>query len=343
MLQKLNDPYQQRICLENVLCGENIDVIYPSHCKASTGPLNPPINFFKNVRRKLLALHERAKKDIATHLSDEDNVNQLSQLHNDEMTKIVDELMSEDIAICLSILGGFMECQIHVPFVNSPQETAHLLQTMKCSSAIGVWTLFSLSMMDLETLLTSNNGRLLVDVEKYIEGILSKRDHARSNSPDRGSYAGKLQFLMLGIGESVSCNTQYIGYSLERQLSVLCKKFDIKPSTEVKDLVKDWNTKFEESILFYVMKGYRPLLARWLIWSLNIHKLREEIASHTTIGIVGLSNSGKSCLINELFKVEVCVFACVSVTVCLFIKFSLLGSVWNSMHSANNCSLSLQP
>ena len=122
---------------------------------------------------------------------------------------------------------------------------------------------------------------------------------------DRGRYAGKLQFLMLGMVKTVSCNTQYISYSLERQLSVLCKKYGITPKTRVHDVVSDWNKKFNKSILYHVMSEFRPLLARWLIWSLNIHKLRENLASYTTVGIVGLSKSGKSCLVRHLFDQEV--------------------------------------
>ena len=222
------------------------------------------------------------------------------------MIDIINDVMSQEVAICLSLLGAFMERQMKVPFVNSPEQTAHILQTTQSSSAIGVWTLFSLDMINMQSLLQSSHGKLLIEVETYVQGIIGQRQSSITDQFNDGRYAGKLQFLMVGMGETVSCNTQYISYSLERQLTELCKTHEISAGDRVNVIVRDWNKTFSKSILFHVMIEFRPLLARWLLWSLNIHKLREELASNTTVGIVGLSNSGKSCLVKGLFRQSVC-------------------------------------
>ena len=46
-----------------------------------------------------------------------------------------------------------------------------------------------------------------------------------------GMYDGKLQFLVQCFQNQVSCNTEYISYSLERQLASLCRRHRIDPST----------------------------------------------------------------------------------------------------------------
>ena len=198
-----------------------------------------------------------------------------------------------------------MEQQIRVPLVESPLETAHILQTTEAPPAVGVWALFSLGMLDFQKMYASRKGKaMVVKVEKYIKGILGKH---RQVPPDPRSdlYAGKLQFLMQCLNETVSCNTGYISYSLETQLADLCSKRDIKPTTRIKTLVDKWDDYFKNNLLYHILQQFRPLVARWIIWCLNIYRLREELASHTTVGIVGLSNSGKSCLVKTLFKQKV--------------------------------------
>lgn len=291
----------------NIICGTNIAELYPHKEMPVSAILKPPIDFLKESRSKLMELQHKAQQELALVSSNDDNRIEYIEHYNEEMIEILNKLMSQDVAICLSLLGAFMERQIQVPFVNSLSETAHVLQTARSSSTVGVWTLFSLNMLDFQSIVKSRNGRLCIEVQEYVEGILNrKRDSLkRPASPDRGGYAGKLQFLMVSMGKTVSCNSQYISYSLERQLPNLCERYGITTNSRVADIVKDWNSKFSNNILRHVVIGYRPLLARWLLWSLNIHKLREELASNITVGIIGLSKSGKSCLMKNLFNIKV--------------------------------------
>ena len=119
------------------------------------------------------------------------------------------------------------------------------------------------------------------------------------------NYAGKLQFLIQGMEKTVTCSSHYISYSLERELVGLCKKLKINTSSKVESVIRHWDNKFKDTALSLVPETHRPLLARWLIWALNIHRLREGLASYTTIGIIGLVNSGKSTLVQKLFKKRV--------------------------------------
>ena len=314
-LQRMRDQvycrYRQEAQCSNVkvICNLNIDEIYPAKVTATDAKsksLKPPIDVLVLAKKKLNELQTKAESEILLSFKEgENSVNKAKALHNERMVRMIDDIIENELIICVSLLGAFMQQQICVPFINSPKETAHILQTTKVPPTVGVWALFSLDMLDLQNMLGSKKGKgLIVEVENYIQGILSKIDEDRYLKDDP-RYAGKLQFLMQGMVSSVSCNTSYISYSLELQLLDLCRHFKISPSTRVEDLVKEWNKKFKGCVLFHVMQPYRPLLARWLIWSLNIHQLREELASHTTVGVIGLTNSGKSSLVSSLFKQKV--------------------------------------
>ena len=312
-LQKMSElivsQFTSQKCAKTI-CGLNISELYCLKNNGSSTSLKPPIEFLKNAKSRLQALQMQAQDELSSLKSDddtEDTQNSRWKHHNETMIGIINDVMSQEVAICLSLLGAFMERQMKVPFVNSPEQTAQILQTTQSSSAIGVWTLFSLNMINMQSLLQSSHGKLIIEVEKYVQGIIGQRQSSITDQfDDHGRYAGKLQFLMVGMGQTVSCNTQYISYSLERQLTALCEEYEISAGDRVSVIVRNWNTTFSKSILFHVMVEFRPLLARWLLWSLNIHKLREELASNTTVGIVGLSNSGKSCLVKGLFRQSVC-------------------------------------
>ena len=307
-----------------VISDLNIEEFYPANIPSSDtkcNTLKPPIAVLASAKKKLSHLQTKAAEEILSSLEDgEDSINKIKKLHNEEMIQLMDDILGKELLICTSLLAAFMEQQIQVPLINSPQETAHILQTTQTPSSVGVWALFSLDMLNLQEMLRSEKGiALIIEVQNYIQGILSKRDDDLYFKND-SRYAGKLQFLMQGMeSTTVSCNTSYISYSLERQLHDLCDRFKITPKTRVNKLVTEWDNKFKDSVLFHVMQPFRPLLARWLIWSLNIHQLREELASHTTVGIVGLSNSGKSSLVSSLFKQKVLIFI-ITIKIILFPK-----------------------
>jgi len=148
-----------------------------------------------------------------------------------------------------------------------------------------------------------HGSQLLVKIEDHVKALFSAKSLA--SEADDNRYAAKLQFIVQGMDKTVTCNTQYISYSLERQLSELCEDRKIDVHFPLHKLVGQWGVLFKENILSLVAISHRPLIARWLKWALMVHNLREELAKYTAVGVVGLVNSGKSRLVNTLFGIKV--------------------------------------
>ena len=283
----------------------NIEELYPLDQKREKS-LDSPLKLLRDSRKKLLKLSKEAYNRLGSDVSAErQHDDTLSSLENTQMLETVNGISSE-LLICASLLGAFMQEQIAIPLVfnKSPLEMAQALYATEAPANVGVWALFSFGMLDMQKMLhTAQGNTLLVQITNYVESFCDdKNDYPLSAS---GMYDGKLQFLLQCFQNRVSCNTEYISYSLERQLASLCQRHTIDPSTRVGDLLKDWDKIFKQNTLTLVAPHYRPLLARWLIWSLAVHQLREGLARYITIGIIGLANSGKSKLVQTLFNREV--------------------------------------
>ncbi|KAL5491679.1 hypothetical protein EMCRGX_G017011 [Ephydatia muelleri] len=291
-------------------CGLNINEVYQTSSK-SEFVLSSPTKVLSDARQELSVLVKLAceeSKGIPLSISQEQSNDQgspnLSSFHNLEMLKTINKVRAQELNLCTTLLSAFMEQQIRIPLINSsPLETASALSTSEAPIAVGVWALFSLNYGDIKEMLVSLRGKpLMVDITNYIMGIF--------NSPlkmEDARYAGKLQFLLQGMDETISCNSQYVSYSLERQLVDLCGKrlkTSINLSTDLEDIIAKWDTIFQGDALSLVAKPHRSLIARWLKWALMIHQLREKLAEYTAVGVIGLTNSGKSHLVNKLFGVQ---------------------------------------
>lgn len=306
----------EELCLQKyhagtltVIGGSNIEELYPLEQKKERSlSLSSPLRLLRDTRKKLMRLSKEAHTRLSSDTSSEtESDDSLSCLENTRMLEIVNDIWLNELSMCASLLGAFMEQQIEVPLVfnKSPLEMAQALYANEAPAAVGVWVLFSLGMLDTQKMLkTAQGNTLLVQITDYVRSFCSDKNDLPP-SADGGMYAGKLQFLLQCLQNRVSCNTQYISYSLERQLASLCDKHRIDPSTRVGDLVKNWKTTFKDNVLTLVEPIYRPLLARWVIWSMAVHRLREGLASYTTVGVIGLVNSGKSKLVESLFKRKV--------------------------------------
>ena len=220
---------------------------------------------------------------------------------NRTMLDEVNQLISNDLDPCVTMLGGFMEQQIKVPLVNNPLDTARAIQATKGSRSVGVWALFALEKKDILNVLSSNqNSSLVIHVNDFIPGVLS---NVSGETPS--TYDAKLQFLVQGMDKTVTCGSHYISYTLEKELVSLCEDRNITTSTSISDISCNWDTHFKETAFSLVPTSHRSLLARWLMWALRIHKLREGLALYTTVGVIGLVNSGKSTLVQKIFKRKV--------------------------------------
>ena len=215
---------------------------------------------------------------------------------NKEMLKLISKIYNNDVALCAALLGAFMEQYIRIPFLKSPQDTAKALSS---PIAVGVWALFSVSREKLQEMLeSSKNDELVVEIKEYIQSVLTDQPQ----EDEEKLYAGKLQFLLQGMHKTVTSSTQYISYSLEYQL---CNNLKFPKDTSVRDLITLWDKIFENDVLSLVAKSHRPLVARWLKWTILVHDLREVLAEYTCIGVTGLINSGKSQLVKKLFNIKV--------------------------------------
>ena len=281
--------------MDAAICGLNIDLLYPpTGSNAIHGPLNILI-----FGRKMLSELVDQMSDQQPPLAAE--VNSLSQLCNTQMLQTINEIRQQHVRLCTSLLGSFMEEQMQVPLKRTSFDTAQAIFSAVSVAAMGVWALFNLSYQDVNSLLSGMpNKQLFVQVKEYIRGMFSEN----TITLDR-EYAGKLQFMVQGLDKTVSCNSHYISYSLERQLVLLCDKLNISANTSTERIVDGWDTLFKDNVLAVVAISHRPLIARWMRWALMVHNLREELAKYTAIGVVGLVNSGKSKLVNSLFGIQV--------------------------------------
>ena len=284
-----------------LICGQNIGEIYPVDFSLHPEPCETPLKSLPQI------LHDARKK-----------LTNLSFAHNDkrglgdilspngEMLQLVNDIIENDLEPCVSMLGGFMEQQIRIPLVNNPKDTAEAFVTSETSGAVGVWALFALGRTDIESILCNQGSQtFVVQIAQFIQGVLNEAVKPKRIRRPVSSYDGKLQFLLQGLTDTVSCSSHYISYTLERELVQLCSNFKITPLSKVDELTSNWDMKFKETALALVPNSHRPIVARWIIWALNIHQLREGLAKYISIGVIGLVNSGKSTLVKMLFKKEV--------------------------------------
>lgn len=306
-------------CQHHAICGVTLQHIYPISAPSTTATqaqstsadtLQPPLEILREGRKKLHWLADQAitaspefegMKEASATTEAPTKKPSLSALYNAKMLDIVKTIREGELRICISILAAFMEDQIRVPLIKTSIDTAKLLNRTLTTAAVGVWALFSLNRGDLESIISSiPAGSLCVQVQEYIRGVF-KQEPLRADE----RYAGKLQFMIQGMEETVSCNSHYISYSLERQLVQLCKNLEIDSSTPLQTLISGWDTIFKDDVLALVAPTHRSLIARWLKWALMVHNLREELAKYTAVGVVGLVNSGKSLLVSTLFNIRV--------------------------------------
>ena len=297
----LSDKQEPQVIVGNL----NIGFLYPVTTSSSEAipVLKSPIDILVRGREELSRLARGATTVVAsaTH-------SQLQQTKegNQRMLDKVNAIRKTDLEVCTSLLGGFMEQQdMDIPLAKSKQDSTPAV-CLTATATVGVWALFSLDYSHLQPILAQCDGeQLLVKILNYVKSFTGVSPDSDDSS--NTSYAAKLQFMTQGMSKTVTCNTQYVGYSLERQLVELCKNLNIEASVSLSDLLNKWGNLFKNNTLSLIHRLYRPLIGRWLKWALMVHNLREELARYTAVGVTGLVNSGKSKLINTLFGIQVCV------------------------------------
>ena len=294
LLHKVMDGVRKQN-FSKLICGASIEHLYctTSHSERE-GIFVSPLDVLRQGNAALTRLSKELMSATEEHTSTKSNA---------KMLQTVNDIRKIDLAICAALLGGFMEQQeLTIPLVKSRSDQSRAL-AVKGPASVGVWALSSLKYEDIHPILSQFHGnQLIVRIENYIKAIFSREVMFE---PKDEKYASKLQFIVQGLKKTVTCNSQYVSYSLERQLIEICKERNINSETSLEDLTKKWGGLFRENILSLVARSHRPLIARWLKWALMVHNLREKLAEYTAVGVVGLVNSGKSMLVSSLFEIPV--------------------------------------
>jgi hypothetical protein len=321
------------------LCGLNVKEVYLTvkQSKASTTvktQFEPPVDMLRRHRQDLNELAQEQEH----HLSMEDNqtamaldnpsalssvaptiksnpkitdtrekkkkkkrkpTSEASVYTNQKMLKLVTS-MRRQFKTTSVLLGSFMEARIRIPFTKSkPDDVEAMFAAATNKLGVGVWALFSLPEPELRQLLSHPRMHtLVVNVAQF----LGECSEIRAESRD---YAGKLQFIVNSMRDSVNASGRNVHYWLERQLVDQCRKLRIPKGVSLDELLEKWDDYFKDDALSLVTATYRPLVGRWFKWSLVVHNLRETLASYVAVGVIGLVNSGKSRLVEELFGVRV--------------------------------------
>ena len=292
-LRQLSDNIIARCSL---VSERSIEELYPIQAEGSSCLLKSPLKILIDGRKRL--------SDLSVS----------SAVHsNRDMLKVVNTIRHDELDMCTSLLGGFMHQAITIIALTSDKKSqdANGRLIVNATASVGVWALFSLDYSQVQPILAQCRGeQLLVKLFDHVKGISGVSHDPDESTSDFNPYAVKLQFMVLGMTKTVTCNTQHISYSFERQLVELCSEQSITSKTPVSEITEKWLVIFRGKTLSLVHHSCRPLVARWLKWALMIHNLREELAKYIAVGVVGLVNSGKSRLVNSIFGIEVRNYAC---------------------------------
>ena len=232
------------------------------------------------------------------------NLETVTRANNKLLLEYVKKLRNEDLHLCIQIIIAFIEEQVRIPISDF-----HL--------AISYWKLLKLGLGIFRRKVSDDFIVRYISVGNHIKNIVDNTgrtfDLCDTSCDTNSQYAGKLQFLLsasLRSDEPSFVDDEYgsLTYSLEKHLY---NKFahatvlKIDERTPVDVIERKWDTLFKDVGMSTVDSSHRRLIARWLKFSLMMHKLRDQLACNATVGIIGLVNSGKSSLVKELFKIEV--------------------------------------
>ena len=285
------------------VCNVDLEVIYPSTkdqkthvrkmtcCKAPMTLLTDGKKELARFSEELIAEHSGFTEESTTSNTNRMMLTLLTNLRNEFET-------------CSTLLGAFMESQVHVPLEKAGDKIAKHAN----SFGLSVWGLLILPFEYLNQMignLSEEFRQFFIDFSPYGNDA---DEFGLPSSENQFPYDEKLEFLVGSMKQSWTCNQNYVSYSLERQLEDQCKKRNISHDTPVDEILAQWNSNFEDETLTLVPIQYRPLVARWIKWSLMINNLRESLASETAIGVIGLVNSGKSKFVRSMFGKEVSKF-----------------------------------
>lgn len=289
--------------------------------------IKSPICLLKEGQRELQRLQSIARDRLKGQLGAGEEHESFTKANNTMLLDYVNKLRNEELHTCIRTITAFMEEQVRIPISDF-------------QLSISYWKLLKLGLGIFRRKVSEDFVTQYVSVSKHIRGIADETGHTvnpdKSSSISNSKYAGKLQFLLsasLRYDEPPLFDDKFLIYSLENHLYTrfargsIPRSRRIDESTPLYEIEERWDSLFKDVAMGTVVHSHRRLVARWLKFSLLIHKLRAELSCHATVGIIGLVNSGKSTLVKELFRIEVSTIVYCSKQ--LYIMFLLLMSVLN--------------
>lgn len=258
-----------------------------------------PQSLLNESQKELQNLEDKAQEKLN---STRRNLENVTRANNKLLLEYIKKLRNEDLHVCIQMIIAFIEEQVRIPISDF-----HL--------AISYWQLLKLGLGIFRRKVSNDYIAQYVSVGNHVKNIADDTGHTTdlcdTSSVASSQYAGKLQFLLsasLRYDEPSIFDEKNLTYSLEEHLYnrfAHATVLKIDESTPVDVIERKWDILFKDVAMSTVESSHRRLIARWLKFSLMIHKLRSELACHATVGIIGLVNSGKSTLVKELFKIEV--------------------------------------
>ena len=288
------------------LCDLNLGAIYPSsdaddEMKVTPGCCKTPMALLIDGRKELNRFSEEMSAKLEANGEEGAPSN-----YNTEMLKVLNQVRT-NFETCSTLLGAFMEAQVQIPLERQDKTYANTIAKHAKSFGLDLWGLLILPFTYVEDMLSrfSPHGRcqrLVVDIASSVYALY---DRFTVDSRHFTNYDGKLEFLLASTKKSFTSNKEFVSYSLERQMVEECENRNIFAQTSLEDILQQWQANFKDETLTLVPDHYRPLVARWIKWSLMINRLRESIAEQTAVGVIGLVNSGKSKFVRSIFGIEV--------------------------------------
>lgn len=273
--------------------------------------IKSPRSLLKEGRSELLELQTNTRETLRIRPSSARDAEKSStKAHNARLLDYVNRLRNKELHMCIQIITAFME-----EYVRIPVSDYNLM--------VSYWQLLKLGLGIFRRKVSKNVSTQYVSVSKHIRSIADETGHTvpayeTKKETDRdianSKYAGKLQFLLsssLRHDEPMLIDDKFLVYSLESHLywkfanSTVPEHQQIDDSTPLEVIEENWEMLFKDVGLSTIVPSHRRLIAGWLKFSLMMHKLRTELSCHTSVGVVGLVNSGKSTLVKELFQIMV--------------------------------------